>query len=71
MHHPCSSKLYPVLQERKTYKLCFLHPLLDFSLESTMKKFIQELDGRRNLEATTLQRHLKAAAVAFKCQTDN
>lgn len=42
---------------------------MDFSLESMMKKFIQELDGRRNLEAITLQGHLKSAAVAFKCHT--
>lgn len=33
-----------------------------------MKEFVQDLDGRRNLEAITLQGHLKAAAVAFRCQ---
>lgn len=64
-----SSKLYPVQWELETYNLHFLNPLPgNFSLEPTMKASVQDLDGRRNLQAVTLRGHLKATAEAFGCQ---
>ena len=64
-------KGFPFLQQQelKIYKLYFPHPLpADFSLESTMKAFVQNLDSRRKWETIILQGPQKAEAVTFRCQ---